>query len=113
MLRGVVRKSDLEVSLNKLSDLLLRSRADHPVHFFSALKNEKGRNAHDSELGRDRLILVNVYLEDSGSAIEFGGEGFDARSNCLARATPFRPKINQHGLVGLQDFRFEFSSGYC
>jgi len=53
------------------------------------------------------LVLVDVHLADCKAAVVLTRDLIDQRCDQLARPAPFRPKIDEHGLVILVDFAVE------
>jgi betaine-aldehyde dehydrogenase len=90
-----------------LLQLLLRRGADLPGGELAVLEQHQGRDRHDAELRRGAGILVDVELDDLDLAIERFGNLFQRRRDHPARAAPFRPKIDHHGLTGLEHVLIE------
>ena len=60
------------------------------------------RNCADIEFRRSRRILVDIELRDADLVFVLLGDLIENRRNHLAGSAPFRPEIQQYGLIGLQ-----------
>jgi hypothetical protein len=82
----------------------VRCGADLDVGHFTALENGKGRDGAHAELGGDFRVFVDVDLHDLHLAGHLVGNFLKARGDHLARAAPFGPEINDHGLCRIENF---------
>src|SRR5258706_329256 len=87
--------------------LVEKTKTGHNGDIVAALENEQRGNAADAVASGRAGVLVDVHLGD----FHFAGIALrnfvdDGRQG-LAGATPNGPKINQNGLVGLENFLIE------
>src|SRR5689334_21566463 len=83
------------------------ARADLHVDGFAVLVEDHRGDRADAVLHGRRGVLVDVQLDDLDLAAQFSCELFEHRRNGTARAAPFSPEIDEHGLFGRKYFLAE------
>src|SRR5260370_1322468 len=78
-------------------------RPDRLRRELAVLEQHQGRDRADAELAGDGRILVDIELGDLHLALHLGGDGFERRTDHLARSAPFGPEIDHHRLRRLED----------
>src|SRR5580698_4706746 len=96
---------------NPLLKLLLRRGADLARRELAVLEHHQRRDRHDAVFRSDTGVLVDVELDDLDLAVERLGNLFQRRRDHAARAAPFRPEIDDHGLACLEHVLFERGVG--
>jgi len=79
------------------------------VHDLAVLEHEQSRDAADAILHADGGVVVHVQLADNGLAFLLFAEFLHHGTYHPAGSAPFGPKVDQHGLVALQDEFFEIA----
>src|SRR5688572_21834648 len=102
-------------ALQSLADVLVKHAGDivfcrcpNDAFLFAAVfKEDQCRNALDTKLRGDLVVLVHVELSNFCLAVIILGNSLDDRSYHTARSTPCRPEIYQYRNIGTKYFRFE------
>jgi hypothetical protein len=81
-----------------LEHLALALGADDPKLHFPVLEQNHGRDAHHIEAAGQLEIFVNIDLPDPELPGVIGCDFIEDRGDHLARATPFRPEVDEDGL---------------
>jgi len=87
-------------------DLLFRADTDRLIGDFSALDNDKRRDAHDVERGGKRGLFVDIDFADF-DVLSLFGNLVDDRGDHPARAAPGCPEVEQNRDFALHDFGLE------
>lgn len=108
---GALRRGLVLGGVDRLLQAGLRLDADEAVDDFAALEDHERRDAADAvALGALRSV-VDVQLHDLGGTGVLAGELLDQRGDLAARTAPGGPEVDQHGLIGLEDFAVEVDVG--
>ena len=93
--------------LEKRLELCFGNCANLLRGYGAVAEQEQGWNSANVEFGWGLRILVDVQLHDAKLVFVLGGDRIEKRRDHLARAAPFGPKVEQHGLRGLYYGLFE------
>lgn len=104
---------DLEVFGEVLLDNCLWLSTDRGRDVLATLEYVYSRNAGDSVLCGDGLVLINVDLHDVNLRSVLFCDLIQDWTELAARAAPFSPEIDDDWLVGIQDFSLEGCFSYC
>ncbi len=97
----------IEVCIEKRLELRF-GNCPYLLGCYGAVAEQKqGWNSANVLLRRRFRILIVVDLDDSESIPIFGCDRIQDRRDHLARAAPFRPKVEKHGLRGFDDVGLE------
>src|SRR5262249_9325407 len=80
-------------------DLALRQGAEEAVDRLAVDESEDCRNRLDTELPRDRGVLVDVHLDELYLALGGTNRFLQHRCELLAWPAPFRPEVHQDRLA--------------
>src|SRR5262245_15999465 len=75
------------------------------------LEHEQSWNRADAILLRQGWLFVDIHFADRRTSGELGRELVNDRCHHVARSTPRRPEIHQHGLWIFQHFMAEVCLG--
>ena len=78
--------------------------SDDLVAQLAVLEKEQSRDRSDVVLERETLIFIHVHFRYLDRARFFARDFIQHRRDHLAWAAPFRPEIDDHGLVSLRHF---------
>src|SRR3569623_524194 len=84
-----------------------RASADLHVDGLAALVEDHRRDRPHAVLDGGGRVLVDVELDDLHLALELARELLEYRGNRAARAAPFSPETDEHGLFRRKDFLAE------
>src|SRR5262249_53805377 len=94
--------------LDEGDDLALRQSTEEAVDRLAADESEDCRNRLDTELPRDRGVLVDVHLDELYLALGGTNRFLQHRCELLAWPAPFRPEVHQDRLAfGFLDYIFD------
>src|SRR5262249_21163908 len=97
-----IRRRSGDDRLDPFDQLALGQRADLGGGDLAALEEHQGRYALDAVfLGRLRIV-VDVELRDGDLLGHVRADLLQGRGDLLARAAPFGPEIDEHGLARLE-----------
>ena len=88
--------------VNKRSQLRFAQCADFRGSELAFVEDHQRGDAANAEFAGDIAVLVDVEFGNLQFASMGGGEFIQGRGDHFAGAAPFGPKIDEHGLVGLQ-----------
>jgi hypothetical protein len=79
----------------------------------AVLEDHDRRDRDDPEPHRDLLLLVDVQLHDLELVLALVRDLLEHRGDGMARATPLRPEVDDHGLIALDDLLLEGLGCHC
>src|SRR5437868_7038186 len=91
----------------------LRLGADDLLDDLSTLVDVHRRDLEHTRATGDLRVLVDVQLDDLDLVAVLLGDLLEDRRDLAARAAPFGPEVDQHGLVALEDLSGERGVGDC
>jgi len=89
--------------LEKRFELCFGNCADLLRGYGAVTKQQQGWDSANIELGRGFRVLIDVELDDAELVFVLGRDRIEDRRDHLARAAPFGPEVEQHGLGRLYD----------
>jgi hypothetical protein len=100
-----------ERAVDGADQMTLRHGADDLFLNLAVLDDQQIGNSSDAVTRRRFGIVVDVYFDHLEPAGILARQLVDERSDGPAGRAPRRPEIDQHRLVGLQDFLVEVRIG--
>jgi hypothetical protein len=101
----------LKLGLQFAGQNVFGSNAYLLVYNFAIFENEESRDVADAKLHSDFTLFVYVHLSNYGAAVKVLGEFVHDGTHHAAGTAPCGPKINQYGLIRIQDYFLEVAFG--
>lgn len=100
-----------QLLVNESGELRLAHGADFGGGQLTVFEHHQRGDATNTKFGRHIAIVVNVHFGNLQFALVGCGHFVQDRGNHFARAAPFGPEVNHHGLTRLEYVGFESGVG--
>jgi len=94
----------LQVGRNLREKTILGLRSHYVFYRLTALEENEGRDAHYLKSFGRTLLRNYMHFKNSEFAVQFRGNFIDNGAESEAGPAPGRPKIDQNGERGIQNF---------